>query len=472
MLPLRVFRREVVGEEVVTFFLTAPGKQGAPAAYLPGQFVTLAIPTPTEILYRSFSLCGSGSLLQPWEITIKKVSKGRVSTWLHDHVGVGATLYASLPRGTFVLPTPLRRDTPIIFVAAGSGITPIRGMIRALAQIAPQHRPHVQLHYASKTPEDIIYQQEWPQLDPQRSWLWQWHYLSSQGQKMSSSAILERSNPIALRAHWYVCGPDSLRNDLMKALMQRGLPADHIHVEVFATQRTPSQRVWGGGAAPRTPGQQIYVQETGSILRASQGETILETLERHGYQAPFSCRTGTCGTCRLQLLAGRVDATGDQVLSAGERRTGGVLSCVSKPVTDIALLSGGRAPRGARAGVVPSASRTMREPARSLTRMACVAAVGIGFLGAWNLTNHFPPSLVTNSSSNNGGNSTSEPGQVPTTDSGNPFPTATPGTYPTATPQPGYPTATPQPNPPTATPRPQPTATPRPRPTATTAPSR
>ncbi len=485
MLTLRVVGRTVVGRNAVSLFLAPPGRQTAPAAYLPGQFVTLAIPTPSETLYRSYSLCGPGLPNQPWEITIKKVQQGRVSSWLHDQVPVGATLYASMPRGSFVLPTPLRADVPLIFVAAGSGITPIRGMIRALANMPARHRPHVQLHYASSTPEDILYRQDWDTLDPQRVWLQQFHYVSGHGKPLNSATVMQLAAQFIPRAHWYVCGPDSLRNDISSALTNVGVPMDRIHVEVFATSQRPrSLRLNDQNARARATGPQIYIQETGATIRAATGETILETLEQHGYHPDFSCRSGSCGTCRLRVLAGRVQPGAAVALSPDEARAGMILSCVAHPLTDITLLSGGRAPaRGFVPGRTVATGGASRAAARAIVRAACVGVVGLGLMGTWGLTNHRPNSWsATASTSASAGTTTQPPGgtstkKKPPKATATPRPTATPsgGGYgggnppignpggggspaPTDTPQPA-PTDTPQPPPPPPTPVPPPIIT-------------
>ena len=58
MLPVQVIERQVIAPDVVSVQIVLPGTSQAPAPYLSGQFVTLALPTPRETLYRSYSLCG------------------------------------------------------------------------------------------------------------------------------------------------------------------------------------------------------------------------------------------------------------------------------------------------------------------------------------------------------------------------------------------------------------------------------
>ncbi len=173
MLPVQVVRRTEIAPNVVSLEIALPGTNQPPAPYLPGQFVSLAFPTKTETLYRSYSLCSDG---MP---TFKRLSEGAVSTYLFDFVEEGTLLYSSLPRGAFTLPAQLTPRTPIVFVAVGSGITPIFGMLQALDLMPEEERPPVQLHYASRTREDIIFSWELARLDPEERWLHQWHYLSS-----------------------------------------------------------------------------------------------------------------------------------------------------------------------------------------------------------------------------------------------------------------------------------------------------
>jgi 3-ketosteroid 9alpha-monooxygenase subunit B len=471
MIAVQVIGRQEVAKDAISLFLAVPGTQRPPSGYYPGQFVTLAIPTPTEILYRSYSLCGRGSANEPWEITIKRVHKGRISNYLCDMVPVGSVLYVSMPRGTFTLPAPLRRDVPLIFVAAGSGVTPIRGMLRALARVPAGQRPQAQLHYASRTPEDIIYRQELTQIDPQMAWLKQYHYLSSMGKTLTAAEVAAAAGPLARRAHWYICGPDALRDAMQAMLTQQGVPPPQQHVEVFATQRKPATGIFSLAAGGRGhPVAQMTIQETQAVLDVRANETVLDALERQGYRPESSCRAGTCGTCKLRLLAGRVDQTGAVALTHAERASGYFLSCVAKPHGDITLLSGGRV--SARHGAV----RTARGAQRALTRAACVAAVSVLLFGTWQLTDHRPASWGTASAASSSATATPLPGgsaptdtPVPPTDT--PAPTSTPvfggnpGPAPTAAPAP--PTATPIPPPPTATPVPQPP----PQPTVVTGPS-
>jgi ring-1,2-phenylacetyl-CoA epoxidase subunit PaaE len=394
MIPVQVIEREPAAPDVVTVSIVLPGTQQAPAPYLPGQFVTLALPTPRETLYRSYSLCGDGAASQPWSLTIKRLEKGAVSTYFYHSVVAGTLLYSSLPRGTFTLPAHLRPEMTLVMVAAGSGITPIMGMLRALGNLPPDDRPLVQLHYASRSVDDIIFGEELADLDPDVSWLRQWHYLSSEGNRMRAEAILARAGTMARRSHWYMCGPDALKRQLQEQLGRVGTPPEQVHSEIFATAAGPAYKLTGGPGA--ATGGRVLIAETGAELDVEPQETLLVALERHGYRPEFSCRAGACGACKLRVLDGQAEPIGE-ALSNAERAAGYVLSCIARPVGAVTLASGGRPPAGVvrRAiGVLPAAAASRRGAVR-LTRVATLASAGVLLLSSWNLTDHRPASWDT-----------------------------------------------------------------------------
>ena len=467
MMPVQVVRRDLIAADVVSVEIVLPGTRQAPAPYLPGQFVTLALPTQRDTLYRSYSLCGDGDGSQPWTLTIKRVDMGAVSTHFYKHVVPGTLLYASLPRGTFTLPAHLRPEMYLVMVAAGSGITPIMGMLRAIDALAPDERPLVQLHYASRSLDDIIFGGELAAMDRGGEWLRQWHYLSSEGNRMTADAIIARSGPLARKAHWYMCGPDALKNDLQAQLRALGAPPERIHSEVFATASGAAYKVearHGTGV-----GGLMRIMETGAQLDVAPSETLLTALERHGYRPEFSCRAGSCGACKLRVLEGQEDPVGE-ALTPAEREAGYVLSCIARPIGEVTLASGGQPPRGvvrrelaAGAGV----ARATRGRTVGALRVAALIGASALLVGAWNLTNHRPASWDVVRAA--GAQPTSSLIASPTGGGSAASPTAGKSGAPaTATPGRAQPT-------PTAgqgAPKPTPTAKPKPTPTATCAPSK
>lgn len=471
MLPVQVIAREYIAPDVVSIQIVLPGANQAPAPYLPGQFVTLALPTPRETLYRSYSLCGDGDASRPWELTIKRMQFGAVSNYFYQSVQQGTLLYASLPRGTFTLPSHISPEMTFVFIATGSGITPLMGMLRAIRRMPEQQRPLVQLHYASRSVDEIIYGDELEEMDPDRVWLRQRHYLSSEGRRMNADMILDFAGPLATRAHWYMCGAESLKRELQRDLGDMGVPERQIHTEVFASQHGPAYRV----AEVRTSNEplDLFIADTGDALSVEPGETLLAALERNGYRPDYNCRAGICGACKLRVLEGEVDQAGE-ILSPAEKANGIVLGCIAHPTSHITLASGGRAPAGMVRRKVAGVRGGRSGGAVTGVRAAAVVGASVLLLGSWNLTNRQPASWAaaapaaqqTNpATSSPSVETTASPGvTTPTTGGGN----GGPGSgAPTATQAggsggsgggvPPAPTATPKPKPvPTATSTPSP----------------
>jgi ferredoxin-NADP reductase len=397
---VQVLTVTAVARDTITLALAVPGTRHAPAAYRPGQFITLAFPGTKSTYYRSYSLCGGGQTNYPWEITVKRQNAGIVSSYIYTHVRSGMLLQTSLPQGRFTLPDTVAPDVPIVFVAAGTGITPIYSMLRALAQLDPRRRPRVYLHYAYHHHDDAIYGADLAALDPQRQWLTQWHYVTTSGHRLGVEQVVASIGGSAAAAEWYICGPASLKRNLESALPSRGVSRSHIHTEIFATPAADNP----GGSPSR-----MTLADTGAVLHAQPGEVLLQTLERYGYRPDFNCRVGECGTCRLRLLSGQVHPGDGNGLTAAERGAGYVLSCVARPAGDIVLASAGL-PVAGYANNATGRLALLRKRAKQRLRLGLIAATVGLFITAWGFTNHVPGAQGANSSSSSSSSSSSTNG--------------------------------------------------------------
>ncbi len=84
---------------------------------------------------------------------------------------------------------------------------------------------------------------------------------------------------------------------------------------------------------------QIRVRPSGHEFEAQDTETILEAGLRSGLNFPYSCRNGSCGDCRVRLLAGQVEASchADYPMSEAERSAGWVLGCCCLAASDLEI---------------------------------------------------------------------------------------------------------------------------------------
>lgn len=85
----------------------------------------------------------------------------------------------------------------------------------------------------------------------------------------------------------------------------------------------------------------ITVQPSGRTYAVEDGERILTAAIRQGIGLPYSCRDGTCGTCKVKKLSGTVTHVPHQekALSRDEQAQGWILTCSSFADTDVVLES-------------------------------------------------------------------------------------------------------------------------------------
>jgi phthalate 4,5-dioxygenase reductase subunit len=134
--------------------------------------------------------------------------------------------------------------------------------------------------------------------------------------------VLEKVVP---GAHVYCCGPKGLMDAVRD--MSGHWPETAIHFESF-----------GADTRPHADDQafEIELARSGRVLQVGVGQTMLQVLRQAQVQVPSSCESGTCGSCKVGLLAGQADHR-DLVLLP-EERASQVMVCVSRAQGDRLVL--------------------------------------------------------------------------------------------------------------------------------------
>lgn len=83
----------------------------------------------------------------------------------------------------------------------------------------------------------------------------------------------------------------------------------------------------------------VHIQPSGHDIDVEAGETLLDAALRQGFVLPYSCRGGSCGTCKGRLLSGQVDYAGHDTpaLSEQEKAQGLTLFCRALPLSDLVI---------------------------------------------------------------------------------------------------------------------------------------
>ncbi|HEX6017749.1 MAG TPA: PDR/VanB family oxidoreductase [Burkholderiaceae bacterium] len=316
-LALQVADVRAEARDVVLLELRAAGGAALPA-FEPGAHLEVELPNG---LLRHYSLCNDWRERERYLVGVGRAVNGRGgSQYIHQHVRRGMSLKASAPRNNFALDPEARG---FVFVAGGIGITPINAMV----QWCEANRRPWRLVYAVRSRQRAAFYETLREL-PDRV---QFHFDDENAGLLDVGAALagvERGEQI------YCCGPAPLVKAVREATAH--LPEGTVKFEFFTAPADSRSDTPQGAAADGA--FRIELRRSGQTLDVPAGQSILEVLERHGHEVPFSCREGLCRTCETSIVAGACDHR-DYVLSADERQAGkSLMVCVSRSLEPLLVL--------------------------------------------------------------------------------------------------------------------------------------
>jgi ferredoxin-NADP reductase len=263
-----------------------PGKDWA--GHLPGQYVRVGVEVDGVRLWRTYSLTHGPRADRCISITVKAIPDGVVSTHLVRQVRAGQMVQLGQAEGDFVLSDPM--PDKLLLVTAGSGITPVIGMLRNLFSRAEPVRADIVLLHSALSRAEVIFGEELRRHAAEgRLRLVELH---TDVDGMLDVADLDTIVPDLAERTTYACGPVGLLDALEEHHTARDLP---LHVERFRT----SMVVPGEGGT-------VNFTETGTVIEADGATPILDAAEDAGVLMPSGCRMGICYGCVLPLREGAV----------------------------------------------------------------------------------------------------------------------------------------------------------------------
>ena len=328
---------DVVDEahEVKTFRFSPPGGGPIPFEYLPGQFVTLHVAPRGIPTKRSYTIASSPTWRDRIEITVKREGQGLVSRWLHDELGIGDEVEIEAPNGTFTFSG--KEADRVVLIGGGVGITPLMSVVRYLAATNWPGKMHLILGFRS--PRDFIFREELAELQARNANLGVTITMSGprdepwSGRVGRIDAALLASTVPDLAAHRvHVCGPSPMMDAVKAALVSLGVPHAQIKTEAFGTvKRDPSAKDAG---STEIAGRAFFLA-SGVTAPVPVDATILDAADTAGVSIDNACRSGTCASCRVKLVSGRVTMAVEDALTDQDRAEGYILACQAKVQGDI-----------------------------------------------------------------------------------------------------------------------------------------
>ncbi|MCA9616235.1 MAG: ferredoxin reductase [Polyangiales bacterium] len=290
-----------------------------------GQWVSVALEVDGVQARRCYSISNAPG--EPYvHLTIKRVPGGRVSNALHA-LPIGAHLAIGPADGDFVLPEEV--PARLLFVSAGSGITPSMAMLLDLERRG-ELGDVVVVHHARRR-DDVIFAGALQRLASCHAGLRLVLCLDDEesGAGGFDEARLRALVPDLASRETYVCGPPAVVTRVDAMWREAGL-ADRLHAERFASP--PPVRV-----STTTP-EDVVLRVRGRAIPARTDRTLLEQLEDAGLNPPSGCRMGICRSCTSIKHSGAVRHTLTGVVSDAADEA--IPLCVSTPCSDVALRLG------------------------------------------------------------------------------------------------------------------------------------
>lgn len=322
----RVVERRIEARDTVTLVLR-PNRHCVTVR--PGQHLNVSAEVNGRRITRSYSITnvpGRGGLI---EITVKRSEGGKLSTHLCRATRAGDVVELGAAFGDMALPA--QPSGKWLFLAAGSGITPLVSLTRALA--AQGMPADLQLVYWAKTRAELCFIPELRTLAARHPCFRLQTVLTHEAQTLADEArgfigaeLLAQLVPDLGERQVYACGPGGFV-DTARALA--GQAARSFMAEGF----TPPAPV--GTASEAATTVRVHLRKSGRALDVSSGDSLLAALEQQGVNPASGCRMGICHTCVCTKHDGTTQdtLTGDRDTEAGTP----VRLCVSRACTDVTL---------------------------------------------------------------------------------------------------------------------------------------
>ncbi len=318
------------------------------AAFIPGQFLTVRLPTGITRCW-SISDWTGDEIPSYYRLTIKK--RTTASKWLLQASITDLILEARCPSGSFNMDRDSLFAPRQIYISAGIGITPICTMIKGhIHHDGLMRAPAIWIHVTRNSSTFVLCDDLPTPLDFVRKIVFFTSPLSGKdvlGQDFDMQGrpslsffqnllqepyFLDPMNikPIQMDGHLsacYICGPQEFERETRSFLKDCHVPEPLVHSESFSNQPYAS-------SLPDIEEATIHFTKSNkkSRWRRSEPLSLLEVAEKAGLEPEHGCRSGSCGSCSAALVGGSV---------VGGLQPGGttIYMCTARPATAVVEIS-------------------------------------------------------------------------------------------------------------------------------------
>lgn len=343
--PLKIkdLRRETAECVSIAFDITTDLREIF--SFKAGQYLTLRTHINGEEVRRSYSICSSPNDNE-LRIAVKQIEDGKFSTFANQHLRRGDVLEAMPPMGNFTTEINPQNTKQYIFIAVGSGITPIFSLLKTILQSEPNSI--CTLIYGNRNAASVIFREQIEGLKNTYLNRFQlFHVLSRERMENELNfgrltfdkinLFFDKIDHLLRGDDFFVCGPVEVVEAVKNILHQKNIDAKKVHFELFnaPNQKTPQKRT-----IRQTAQSIVKIKMDGLTfdVPTPEGMSILDAAQMAGADLPFACKGGVCCTCRAKLVEGAVEMDVNFALTEEETEQGFILTCQAIPKTNNLLV--------------------------------------------------------------------------------------------------------------------------------------
>jgi ring-1,2-phenylacetyl-CoA epoxidase subunit PaaE len=307
-----------------------------------GQHIALDFKLERNNYRRTYSICSSPTE-KKWTICVKRQPNGIVSNFINNAFDTGLKVRVSAPFGGFFEEKQVEIGQNIQLWAGGSGITPLFSILKFMLE--SRKNGEIQLIYANKNAKSTLFSEELADLEHQFPQRFKVTHLFSEeisanktifdfvfkkskiGQQSAGklNADFIKKEAISDAIH-YICGPESMMQLCEKTLISLDIDPKNIHLEYFSN---------GLNTFKNHENARLQVTLRGQKQDVILGnKNLLDSMLDADLKPVYACKSGTCGSCKAQLVSGEVNMARDFALNEADRQANRILCCQSWAKTE------------------------------------------------------------------------------------------------------------------------------------------
>ncbi|MFW7381336.1 MAG: 2Fe-2S iron-sulfur cluster-binding protein [Oligoflexus sp.] len=204
--------------------------------YKPGQYAEISIAS-CEQVYRSYSFATPPQTDSQISFFVRKVPGGLFSSHVHESNIIGQRVRVDGPLGDFYLRTA---ESPLLFVAGGSGLAPILAILEEGARL--QLKRSVTLVFGARQEKDLYALNAIKSISERWQSTFRFMPVLSDEEGASSwtgkrGLVTDQIEDLLEKdSHAYLCGPPAMIDKTVSILQLAGIPRDHIYADRFTTR--------------------------------------------------------------------------------------------------------------------------------------------------------------------------------------------------------------------------------------------